>query len=106
MVEVVQGVISAHVGGPLLDGTRVFFELVKTMPTGIVDVGADGVTVEEFALTRCRPKESDPMLSRQVDGICVDDGTSRIRHSTRHFVGTVHVGEILANDWITLTRSS
>ena len=46
------------------------------------------------------------MLSQQVDGIGIGNGTSWAWRSTRHFVGTVHVQEILANDRITFTTNT
>jgi len=106
MIEIVQDVISTNVAGPLLNGTRGLVETVKALPTGMERLGTDGITIEEVALTRCAPEEADPMLSRQIDGIGIGNGTSRVWRLTRHFVGTVHVQEIPANERITSTGSS
>ena len=51
MIEVVQGMISAYVSGPLLNWTRCLFEVLKAVTTGILGFQIDGVPVKEFALT-------------------------------------------------------
>ena len=106
VLEEVKGMTTAHVRGPLLDRVGCLFKVLETLPTGIVCLRVDGITVEEFALPWWCPKETDPMLSWQVDGIGIGNSTLRIQALTRDFVGTVHVCVILANDGITLTSYS
>ena len=72
---------------------------------GMERLEADGVTVKEFTLTQCAPEEADPMLSWQVDGISIGNSTLQVWCLTRHFVGTVHVQEMLSNKRIMLTGS-
>ena len=72
---------------------------------GMECLEADGVAVKEFTLTQCAPEEVDPMLPWQVDGISIGNGTLQVWCLTRHFVGTVHVQEMLSNNRIPLTGS-
>ena len=72
---------------------------------GMERLEADGVTVKEFTLTQCAPEQADPMLSLQVDGVSVGNGTLQVCYLTRHLVGTIRVLEMLSNNRITLTGS-
>ena len=83
MIEIVQGVISADVAGPLLNGVW-GLETLETLPTPPEALGWDGVTVEEVALIRRAPEESHPMLPRQVDGIGIGNGAVRVRRLAGH----------------------
>ena len=106
MVEIVQGVISADVAGPLLNGVRGLLETPKTLPTTPETLGRDGVTVEEVASIRRAPEEGHPMLTRQLDGIGIGNGAARVRRLAGHLVGSVHVQKISADEGIALTGSS
>ena len=105
MVEIVQGVISADVAGPLLNGVWGLLETLETLPTPPEALGWDGVTVEEVALIRRAPEESHPMLPRQVDGIGIGNGAAWVGRLAGHLVGSVHVQKISADEGIALAGS-
>ena len=67
---------------------------------------ATWTTVEEVTLLWHVPEETHPMLTRQVDGIGIGNGTLQVRGLTRQLVGTVHVQEVLGKDRIHMTGSS
>ena len=106
MIEVVQGVISADVTVPLLKGSRDLLETLKALPACSEAFGPHGIIVEEVALLWPALEEIHPILTRQVNGIGIGNGTSQVRSSTRHLVGTVHVQEVLGNDRIHMAGSS
>lgn len=106
MVEIVEDAISTDVAGPLLNGSWGLLETLEELPTGLESLGADGITVEELALIRRLPEEAHPVLDRQVDGIGISNGASRVGRLTGHLVGSVHVQEIPAKEGIALTGSS
>jgi len=99
MVQIVQGIIPADVVS-LLKGTRGLLKTFKALPTGLEMLGLHGVTVKEVALVRCAPKDTHPLLTRQVDGVGIGSGTSRVRGSTRHLVSASHILKVPANDEI------
>ena len=106
MIGAVQGVISADVTVPLLKGSRDLLETLKALSACSEALGPHGITVEEVTLLWHALEETHPMLTRQVDGIGISNGTSLVRSSTRRLVGTVHVQEVLGNDGIHMTGSS
>ena len=106
MIEVVKGVISADVTVPLLKGSRDFLETLKALPACSEALGPHGITVEEVALLWHALEETHPMLTQQVNGIGIGNGTLQVRSLTRHLVGTVHVQEVLGNDGIHMAGSS
>ena len=98
--------ITRDVAGPFLNGLWGLLKTLEALPTGMEPLGADAITVEKIAMTRRTPEGTHPMLTRQVDGIGIGNGTSWVGRLTRHLVGSVHVQKISADERIALTVSS
>lgn len=91
MIEIVQGVISTDVAGPLLKGVWGLLETLEALPAVMEPLGSDGVTVEEVTLTWRTPEQIHPMLARQVDEISIGNGTLHVGRLTMYLVGSVHI---------------